>query len=504
MENVEEMKEEALKVEKQETTAGEGLEVVGKDAVDEEASKKEGGLSKLINKNKNATQYSGAFLLITMFCAAPLFYGFINRVMLTSPDIIYGAYYYNNYCIYLANAIYTVILLFVIINLARLAKKREFGNTIRCAYKREPWLVFWTILLVWSLIPTFHAINVVGAFFGDTMLSSGYVSYLFSIGVMICAFWLKEHEKKALIKFYVIVSDLLVLITLSFEYNIPFFKEFTAPVTGVSVYTNENHYGYYLAVAIMCMTGMFFTSLKEKQSNNKKGTIWKYIYLFSSMINMYTLILNNTLGAYLAVVFATLFLMIIWRIRFGKMHVGYWIPILFLLVLTLLSYFDIITSKSGATIGYSLVVFVADLFKLKHKSAGYELGGSRRIKIWKETIARIKEHPILGYGPDMMFDKNGNMLIETTPHNELLECAFFLGIPGLILYVGGFIRLCIDRCRGLKKLSEYQIVAAAVVLGYLMSSFFGVRKFNTSPYLYMFLGLLLLEKGQETVKNKKS
>lgn len=501
MEQVKEIREELMEDQRNEEVLREEEAVIGEEII----SEKESGIKKILNKNKNSTQYSVAFLLMMLFCSAPIFSGLINREMLLNDEkVAYSAYKYNDCCIYISNTIYTLILVFVLAGIVVLARKQKLRETITDAYKREPWLIFWTCLLIWSLAPTLHAIDLRGAFLGATMMSSGYVSYLFSISIMICVFLLKEHEKKTLIKYFVIVSDLLSLITLSFEYDIPFFKEFTAPVTGVSVYTNENHYGYYLAVAIMCMTGMFFTSLKEREEKSTKEIIWKYVYLISLMVNMYTLVLNNTLGAYLAVFFAIIFLMSVWRIRFGKMNISYWIPIVFLLLLTALSYFGIITSKGESTLGYSLVVFFADLLKLKHRSVGYELGGSRRIKIWKETIARIMEHPIIGYGPDMMYDIDGYMLIETTPHNEFLECAFFLGIPGLVLYLGGLIKLCVDRCKGLKKLSVYQMVAAAVVVGYLISSFFGVRKFNTSPYLYMFLGLLLLEKGQETIKDKKS
>lgn len=500
MEQVKEIREELTESKCTEEVVGEDAEGIGKGTL----SEKESGIKKLLNKNKNATQYSVAFLLLMLFCSAPLFAGLVNREMYLNEEIFYSAYKYNTCFMYISNTIYTLILIYVLGRFMVRAENRSLPGAFRKAYKREPWLLFWTALLLWSLIPTFNAVDVVGAFIGATELSSGYITYLFSLSLMVCVYWLNEQERDVLIKYFVVVSDILALIMLGFEYNIPIFKDFTVPVTGVSVFTNQNHYGYYLTVAIMCMTGLYFSSLEAKRNGEKSSRAWRITYLVSSMVNMYSLVLNDTLGAYFAVLFGTIFLMIVWRARFGKMNAWYWIPIAFFVTLTVLSYFDLITSKAGTTIGHSLVVFVADLLKLKHKSEGYELGGSRRIKIWKETIARIKEHPILGYGPDMIFDAEGNALMETTPHNEFLECAFFLGIPGLVLYLGGLIKLFIDRCKGLKALSCYQIVAAGAVFGYLASSFFGVRKYHTSPYLYMFLGLLLLKNGQEAVKNKKS
>lgn len=480
----------------------EGEKGIFEKKAEEKETEKPSGFKQWREKNKKATQYDGPCLLLMLFCIAPLFDGVINRTMLVEEEIVYNAYKYNDYCIEVYYTIFVIILGFVLVKLLKLAKKHSLAETVKSTLKREPWLIFWGCLLIWSLAPTLNAIDTQRAFLGATELSSGYFSYLFSLSIMLCAYWTKEHERTVLLKFYVVISDVLALITLSFEYNIPFFKEFTVPITGLSVYTNQNHYGYYLAVAIMCMTGLFFTSLEEKNRNVKGRRAWAVVYLLSALANMYTLVLNDTLGAYLAVLFALVFLMVIWRIRFGKMNALYFVPIVFLGILTVLSYTGMIMSKAGNTVGFSLVAFLMDIMKVKRKESVNNFG-TGRLRIWKETIGRIMEHPILGYGPDMMFDFYGDMLLETTPHNEFLECAFFLGIPGLVLYMGGLIKLCVDRCKGLKKLTPYQLTAAGVVLGYLISSFFGVRKFNTSTYLYMFLGMLMLEKGQNVVEMEK-
>jgi len=447
-----------------------------------------------LNEGKNQLKIGDiAVILMFLFLSAPLFAGIIDRQML--KDLFtYDAYAYNKCFMYISNSIYVCVLAFVIIAVAITLKKgsRSLLDEFKALFAREQWMIFWGCLLLWSIIPTLCAIDIKGAFFGATELSSGYVSYLFSLAMMGCVCFIDGKGRELLIKYFVIVSNILAIIMLSYEYDIPFLSSFTPPLTGLSVFTNSNHYGYYLTVAIMCMTGQYFISLLQDDKNDKKAMIWRYVYLVSAIFNVYTLIINNTLGAYLAVVFATIFLMVIWKIRYKKMGIMYWIPMIVIVILTILSFFDIITSKLGVTIGGSLVGFVADIFKLSHKSEGYELGGSRRIKIWKETTERIKQHPIVGFGPDMMFDAQGNILMESTPHNEFLECAFFLGIPGLIMYLGGLITLCVDRCKRLMKLQPQMLMAAGVVVGYLISSFFGVRKYHTSPYLYFFLGMLLL------------
>ena len=90
----------------------------------------------------------------------------------------------------------------------------------------------------------------------------------------------------------------------------------------------------------------------------------------------------------------------------------------------------------------------------------------------------IFERPIVGYGPDVMHNKADRWAIDSA-HNEYLECAFFLGIPGLFLYLGGLFTVLVNKCKHLKELSSTTIVAAGAAIAYLISAFFGVRKFNS-------------------------
>ncbi len=151
-----------------------------------------------------------------------------------------------------------------------------------------------------------------------------------------------------------------------------------------------------------------------------------------------------------------------------------------------------------------MVVFVSDLFKVKQKTEGYRHAGTDRIGLWIDTIKRISEKPIVGYGPDIVVDRENNYIIWNTPHNEFLECAFFLGIPGLVLYLGGLISLCIKKCKNITKLSMNELMMGGIIIGYLASSFFGVRKYNTVCYFFIFIGLLagtdkMLDKGREDI-----
>lgn len=433
-----------------------------------------------------------AELVMILFCISPLFAAIINYTMILDMST-YNAYTYNWCFMYITNpclCLVSVCSLTYIIKKA-IGNKSNLHDYIRTYLKKERWLIFWILFAPWALICCLCSVDIRGALLGATEMSGGLISYAFMIGVMFCVFILNPKQRNRMLKIYMIVSDILAAIMLGFQYDIPVLMAFT-PDTGASVFTNPNHYGYYLCVAILCMIGKFYICILEEKRKDKR--IIKFIaYILSIAMNMHALMINDTLGAFLAVFFAGLILMLLWRIRFGRLSFWHFVPMIILLADVWLSYIGIIQSKIDSTIGTSLIVFFADLFKLSHKAEGYKNGGTGRIQLWLDTIERIKEKPILGHGADIMYDANGQQLMWTSAHNEFLEIALYFGIPGLVLYLGGLITLCVDRCKKLKELPSETIMAAAAVMGYLISSFFGVRKYHTVPYLFVFLGLLLLK-----------
>ena len=342
--------------------------------------------------------------------------------------------------------------------------------------------------------------NIKGAFWGVTELSSGYISHIFTLCVMGCAYLASTDLRKELIRIYIIVSDILAIIMLAYQYDIPFVSGFSA-APGCSVFTNSNHYGYYLCVAALCLAGMFFLDTEDPQNTDKQNRI---IYMVSFAVHMWALMINDTLGAYFGVVLGLISLMIMWKVRTAKLGIMRWIPAFLVVLFTFLSFVGIINSKLDSTIGQSLVVFFKDIFSVAQQSEGYEQAGTNRIALWKETIAAIKNRPILGYGPDIMFNRENQGVISLTPHNEYLECAFFMGIPGGVLYLGGLISLFINRIKRIKTLPLTMLISAGAVIAYLVSAFFGVRKYHTAPYLFLFIGFLIFKKEEENKKKKKN
>ena len=445
-----------------------------------------------------------AYILVIVLMLAPFPAGIVNYFMLKdSYNYItpYDAYVYNYKCMTIWNIVFSIMFFWVAIYIIGKISFNKWG--LKRSFKElktyQSWLIWWLVLLVWSIIPVVFSIDPIGALFGVSQLASGYISYYFMLSVMLCTCMIRNKKhRENIVWIFILVTDVLSLAMLSFEYDIPVLKAISA-APGVSVYTNSNHYGYMITMSAIAITGLFYYLLIQENNKHRKCGI--VFCLASLILQSFAIIVNDTLGSYFAILFSFIIMPVIWWGKTKRINAVYLIPLLILLLLTVISYFGVIPTKLGSTIGQSLIVFMEDLFKIKHKSDGYRKAGTNRMGLWIDTIKKIKERPIVGYGPDITVDRNNNYILTNTPHNEFLECAFYLGIPGLIMYLGGLFSLCGKKMKELKDLSWYSMIAAGVIVAYLISSFFGVRKFNTVCYFYMFLGLLIGSELRDENKN---
>lgn len=433
-----------------------------------------------------------AKLLIAVLIASPLFWAIINLSMLLDWKN-YNAYTYNTRCMAVMFVIFFVITAWSIVYYCGKIKYNNWSLKQIAQFLRDdnPWLIPWFMLMIWTVIPIICSANILGAITGATFLSAGYITHIFAIGILGCAAMVNEEGRKDLFRSFVWIADFLALVMVSKEYGVPYLSYFS-PAGGVSLYTNENHYGYYLAMACLVIMGLYWEAICGGAKIEER-----LFYIFSLFFNIYVLMVNDTLGAYVGIVLVCIIMTIIWKIREDKIGIKIIVPLSVVLLVTGISAGGLIPcsthSVTGNTIGQSLLDMVLDVFKIANKSSDANTAGSLRWGIWKDTIEMILEHPIVGHGPDIMYDKVGRAVIDT-PHNEYLECAFYLGIPGLILYLSGLIILLINKCKHIKGLSLYTMIAAGAAMAYLISAFFGVRKFNDVCFFFMFMGLLTTKK----------
>ena len=280
---------------------------------------------------------------------------------------------------------------------------------------------------------------------------------------------------------------------------------------------NSNHYGYYLAVSIALTSAMIVhqfskpctvtppdgeecpptllndegnTDQSEKKDANKKsvGSKWIDLSIWSLMLIMQCIALayNNTLGAWLAVLFSQIFLFVVYRVRDGKINKY------ILYTLGLFVGASIVCSIFTKSIFTSVIKTFIDIGNIASGAENADKAGSGRWKIWKWTVRHILDRPLIGNGIEGILQYTIAEDIETgSPHNEFLEYAAFFGIPAALAYIAGCVSVFLHGLKYRKQINALTLICMAGAISYLASSFFGVCFYYTIVYNFIFLGLSL-------------
>ncbi len=238
-----------------------------------------------------------------------------------------------------------------------------------------------------------------------------------------------------------------------------------------AVFHNSNHYGYYLVLVILSSAILF---VYEK----KLG--WKIFNALSGILGTVVLIVNDTLGSYLAVLLVLIFF-VIYCMKKDKEY--FWLAVgafggFMLITLIMGLWYDTVTS--------SFTKLFIDIGEIAADPLEADSAGSSRWRLWKGTVQHMNESPWLGFGVEGLLNTYGI----GTPHNELLQYAEFFGIPVMVLYVAAVTVIIVTIMKNSTKFSKTTLVCFCVSVGYLISSFFGVQIYYTTPFIYIFLGLL--------------
>ncbi len=129
-----------------------------------------------------------------------------------------------------------------------------------------------------------------------------------------------------------------------------------------------------------------------------------------------------------------------------------------------------------------------------------EYGGSGRYKIWEITWGVIKDHPLLGTGPENLkpvlkteYKKELNAYYRMKgvtidkAHNEYLHMAAVTGIPSLLIYLI-LIVLIFWRNIPLMLKDKSKIIVGFAVIGYLIQAFSNISVIAVAPIFWIILG----------------
>lgn len=391
-------------------------------------------------------------------------------------------------------------LLFLIIDICIKLRNKEYKKE----YEKEilPITVL-GLFLIWTFISSLFSPNKELAFFGTEYRKDGYISYLAYGGFFSLAFLINSKAlKKIVINLFLLTAMLNSIIVQCYNWNL--FTNIIAPRDiNRTCFFNINHYGYYLVLATTTANFLFVT---------QKNKLIKLIYLLCYIILLYYLILNDTLGCYLAVGTTLIIFFIYCLYNKKKKIISMFSIVLFIIVsLSIQSSSNIIIrNMKNLYKDMSRIIAIGNMQDMSEEEKEEmlmlaEQGGSGRIRIWKAGIKFFSQRPIMGYGPENLEIKYKELEIEQDrPHNLIIQQATTSGIIGVVTYFFAIGIILISGLKFLRIENSIHVIAIGSVFAYLISAMFGNSMYYTSPYFFIFLGLLMCENiNEELVKRSK-
>lgn len=330
------------------------------------------------------------------------------------------------------------------------------------------------------------------AFYSNLHRNEGAITFYYYIFTFLMAGIIKNSKKKRiLLNVFAVSATLLCSITILQRYDViaSFFNKqqcvlFASTGKYESIFCYFNHYGYYLCMAVLCCAGLIFT-------DEKKKCLIGHTILMG--VNVWSLVLNDTFGSYIAAVIALLIITLLFMIKIVRKHEKWskWMVVRIALPFLLFVIVSCSSSLSQNSISTQMKNLTTDMEKVVTAAPTADSAGTGRWHLWKITAGFIAERPVFGYGAEGLIDKYAAVgLINDRPANEYLQYAAFFGIPGLLFYILALMSILLRNIKKLKTINPITLAVGGCVLAYAISACFGNTMYYTTVYFYMFLGLV--------------
>ncbi len=405
----------------------------------------------------------------------------INRYVI---DLLYT----YDFDVFMHKTIFPIVcFLAVVAYVLAFCKNRKKGIAIDRSTFLAPAPILFVLLSIWVVCNVF-LINGITYYTTEGALPnhenlSLYLEYYLCFFMM--GLFVKEPKWKHRV-FLLFISVSLVLVPLAVFLHQ---KVYTKDAI-LCVYSNSNYYGIVLNVVIGLCAAMLAGATRRK---------WKGFFAAALLVNTAVLYFNNTLGAWVGAFFACLFSVVALRIRDGKFNLRSLLAIgLFLGGLIVCGFVDAAFISGKNNFAKNCISLFRDILNIwtDPDSSSANHAGSGRWAIWKYYLSLVKEHPWSGVGLDGIRALDiGQEIGQKRPHNEYLQYAAFLGIPGVLLYFSACLSVYIRAIRYRRHLDNLTLAALTAAFGYLVRAFFGNTVYNTTPYLHILLGLGYVNKA---------
>lgn len=256
---------------------------------------------------------------------------------------------------------------------------------------KHPWTLAFFAMLVWSLLASLLADDLMLAFYGTFYRNDGFLTYCIYAAIYCCAqINNSENLREKVLQYFILSSLPLCLVTILqyFNYSTEAFgiyyrERLLSNMRYAAIFYNTNHYGYYLTMIIAVSAGLYFKS---------KRTLEHIFYIFIFTLNTWCLIINNTFGCYLSIVFICIAGPLFLKKAVGKLSkTKYLIPLMLLILLTI---------SSSQIVANNFLILSSDVKNIAAENSAAMNAGSKRWELWTNGVDMLKNRPIFGYGPE--------------------------------------------------------------------------------------------------------
>ncbi len=409
-----------------------------------------------------------AFIIISIFVLNPTVKMIISLFESDIVDSLFWGYWheYNYYILF-----YGIFIIILYIIKLRIDNHLEINIKV---LKEHPTILLFLILGLLMILSTivngFPEYSILGHPYCSEGLF-GHLSYIiYFFLALLCS---KGHRSL----FYIIfgVTSSLNILTTTFDYI--FLDCHYNFVLGSTIFSNSNHYGYYILVTMIFFGMLSITSKKKIQT---------LLFILMYMLTLGVLLLNNTFGCQVALVVTLVFICIVFSIYKEK-----FVPITLLLVIAFfvtcfIGY--IFSDNIHKNIDNNLSQFSNDLNALSGNEHESSTGVARK-KLWEKTIEHIGQKPLLGFAADGAEKKLARETrIDGRCHNDYLHYAVCFGIPAGIIYIVANFLVFLRGLKNKTKLNNLHLVGLTCAFAYLVSAAVGNTMYYTAPLLFIMLG----------------
>jgi putative inorganic carbon (HCO3(-)) transporter len=203
-----------------------------------------------------------------------------------------------------------------------------------------------------------------------------------------------------------------------------------------------------------------------------------------SLIFFLGLILAASTGPFIGFVLAFIFFLICFRKRINIKRVGV-IILLFTLVFFAHDSYQELKFNSQIDQNYNIKDEITEIITDTNKQEINRVGNGR-LEIWLNSIPLIKEHFLLGSGPDTFLYVYTAGIVDKA-HNVYLQMLITTGIISLILFLVILFILFINSIRVEESLTISLLIA---FVGYSIQAFANISTIDVAPIYFILTGLL--------------